>query len=556
MKNFTFLLILLFGTIVVNGQTVSSTCTAPDSIVQKYIHDANRLALRKIKAQNLTYKDSILIPYSHSDTVLKALLAVYNATSLPARDTIVTLFNIHTFPIPNINCISISADSSLAWMHQLRNGIIPTGNSQVDSLLAYYYLNIDYYSDWAGWFIYHTVRLVSDSDYNALPLSNVFDSVAGVVITEACNVYGDGNDIYATIYTDHVELIYSLGGGDCPSGCTKRRYWKFNVYFDCTVQYVGSYGSPLYPPANAGLDRSICPGDSTSLGSISCSGCSYYWYPSDSLNNRYISNPIASPTVTTAYTVQVYSSTALLAANKSVTVTVYPLPIAFVTPSDTTTVCHDSTINISANSAVSYLWNTGETSQSILIENTGDYFVTVIDSNGCSASSLPVTIIVSIDSLLSVIVADSFMLSTDSTMSNQWYRNDTLIGGATNPTYTVPNPIDYYQCYTVIATNALGCSAKSDSVCFSPLTVTGYLESEYKYLFYLYPNPFSTQLTFSLADNEPTTVLLYNFLGQQVLQQTFTNSTTVNTAQLADGIYFYELRSNKGALKTGRVVKQ
>lgn len=70
------------------------------------------------------------------------------------------------------------------------------------------------------------------------------------------------------------------------------------------------------------------------------------------------------------------------------------------------------------------------------------------------------------------------------------------------------------------------------------------------------PNPFSVQLAFSLADNEQTTVTLYNFLGQQVLQQTFTNSTTINTAQLADGIYFYEQRNSKGTLKTGKVVKQ
>lgn len=74
--------------------------------------------------------------------------------------------------------------------------------------------------------------------------------------------------------------------------------------------------------------------------------------------------------------------------------------------------------------------------------------------------------------------------------------------------------------------------------------------------FNVYPNPFSTQITFSLADNEPTTTSLYNFLGQQVLKQTFTNSTTINTEQLADGIYFYELRNEKGAAKNGKVLKQ
>jgi hypothetical protein len=72
----------------------------------------------------------------------------------------------------------------------------------------------------------------------------------------------------------------------------------------------------------------------------------------------------------------------------------------------------------------------------------------------------------------------------------------------------------------------------------------------------VYPNPFSTQLSFALSYNEPATLVLYDYLGQQVLQKSFTNSTTVNTEQLADGIYFYELRNDKGTLKTGKVVKQ
>jgi hypothetical protein len=71
----------------------------------------------------------------------------------------------------------------------------------------------------------------------------------------------------------------------------------------------------------------------------------------------------------------------------------------------------------------------------------------------------------------------------------------------------------------------------------------------------LFPNPFSTQLTFSVADNEQTSISLYNFLGQKVLQQTFTNNTTINTEQLAEGIYIYELRNEAGTVTTGKVVK-
>jgi len=81
-------------------------------------------------------------------------------------------------------------------------------------------------------------------------------------------------------------------------------------------------------------------------------------------------------------------------------------------------------------------------------------------------------------------------------------------------------------------------------------------ETEKLSLVTLYPNPFFDNLTFAATDNVPTTVSLYNFFGQQILQQTFTNSTTINTDQLAGGIYFYELRNDKGTLKTGKVVKQ
>lgn len=70
------------------------------------------------------------------------------------------------------------------------------------------------------------------------------------------------------------------------------------------------------------------------------------------------------------------------------------------------------------------------------------------------------------------------------------------------------------------------------------------------------PNPFSTQLTFSHSNSSQATISLYNFLGQQVLQQTVTNSATINTEQLADGIYFYELRNDKGLVANGKVIRQ
>lgn len=77
-----------------------------------------------------------------------------------------------------------------------------------------------------------------------------------------------------------------------------------------------------------------------------------------------------------------------------------------------------------------------------------------------------------------------------------------------------------------------------------------------KYKVSNYPNPLSNQLTFSTDNSEQTTVFIYNFLGQPILQHTFTNSTLIKTQNFATGIYFYELYNTKSLIGKGKVIKQ
>ena len=101
MKTATLLFLFIAYQISSNCQIVPSVCTAPDSIVTKYKEDADRLTLRKIYRNNLSFKDSIDIPKVHSDTVLNALIAVYNATTLSERDTVTIMFDIRYLNIFN-----------------------------------------------------------------------------------------------------------------------------------------------------------------------------------------------------------------------------------------------------------------------------------------------------------------------------------------------------------------------------------------------------------------------------------------------------------------------
>ena len=104
---------------IASSQIVQSSCEAPDSIIQLYRDDADALTLERFYLNNYSYADSIHIPTIYSDTTLDALIAVYNATSIPERDSIVNLYNIHVDASVSIKSFSLVADSNLNWMKKL-----------------------------------------------------------------------------------------------------------------------------------------------------------------------------------------------------------------------------------------------------------------------------------------------------------------------------------------------------------------------------------------------------------------------------------------------------
>lgn len=239
------LLIVLFNCNLMLGQTVPSSCVAAPNIVSFYRDDADRLSVKRIIELNSNYIDSVNIPVQYDDTLLNALLAVYNATTLPERNDVVNTYNIHTFPNIGLRELSVAADSNLIWMQQLRNNVIPTGNTSVDNLISQYNLQVTNYTNYFNSFYYHVVRLGASSNYNIQALANRFDTINGVNYAERSNVCCDGSDIQATITPSYTELLYSYGWDDCQAGCINKHFWKFRVYSDCSVEFVQRYGSPI-----------------------------------------------------------------------------------------------------------------------------------------------------------------------------------------------------------------------------------------------------------------------------------------------------------------------
>ncbi|MEO6305145.1 MAG: T9SS type A sorting domain-containing protein [Bacteroidia bacterium] len=237
-----------------SSQIVVSNCNAPDSIINKYKNDADRLAIKRVFHINSSFKDSAEINKPIRNNYLNALIAVYNATALPARDTIVSL-HIHTSPAPSLNSIAIDADSNAIWMKNLRDNIIPTSNSIVNYLMTKYYLQKQSYYSWQS-NSYSTVIFKSDTSYNMDGLGLKFMTILGVNNAGSDAFALDGNRITDSIGSNFTSLTYSYGWGDCPSGCGSRRFWNFKVYGDCSVEYTGSNGDALPVSAFVGIDES------------------------------------------------------------------------------------------------------------------------------------------------------------------------------------------------------------------------------------------------------------------------------------------------------------
>lgn len=100
-----------------------------------------------------------------------------------------------------------------------------------------------------------------------------------------------------------------------------------------------------------------------------------------------------------------------------------------------------------------------------------------------------------------------------------------------------------------------------DDVCVSSDSLTcpstvGIAEIQKGNELILFPNPFTDIINITLKGSESVEVSLFDVTSRKILKQSFTNSISLNTEQLAKGIYLYEVRDKSGVIKKGKFVKE
>lgn len=225
----------------------------------------------------------------------------------------------------------------------------------------------------------------------------------------------------------------------------------------------------------------ICQGTATNLCVPSATGLTYQW----SLNGTAITGATTAcynATIAGSYVVAVTNTATTCNATSAATViTVNPAPVATATAIGNTTVCQGDTVWLNANivSGLTYQWNlngspiTGATSTAYAATTSGAYTVTTNNGN-CSTTSNSISVTVNAKPTSTIAYTTPITFceggavvltgvsggGTAGGVTYQWNNNAAPVSGATDNYFVATQTGNY----SVLITNAAGCSANSAQV--------------------------------------------------------------------------------------------
>jgi hypothetical protein len=215
---------------------------------------------------------------------------------------------------------------------------------------------------------------VGNSGLASVTAVNVTVNVTGPVNTTLTGSYSGS---LATGQTANVNVgnINTTGGG--------------TFCFQVIVQMIGDANSAndtfficrnIVPATPVFSVNNACLNQSGSITTVPSGGINWYDVPAGgvvlSTSDTFVTGPLVFGT--TYYAEVIACGTTRFPVNVGI---IIPSPINI---GNDTTICSNSTLDISAPANLaSYLWSTGQTTQTITVQNPALYSLTVTDANGC-----------------------------------------------------------------------------------------------------------------------------------------------------------------------------
>ncbi len=244
----------------------SSSCDIDQAIWDFYEKDIYNMAMRSVWALNEADTASVDIPQERIDLIAGQLAAIFNLEDLPQRDTIFDIYCIHdnsSFEQVYQEYL-VKVDTNALWVQNWQDFEALTTNPFIDSLVTKYDITIKdfYYWSFGTFALIETEHLL-----NSTAFVNLLATDPAIEYAEVNAIIGNAHKIELDLQSGFAgwfgDYTFYYEWNDCFDGCDNYRSWRFNVNFDCSVQYLGAqdwgfFGlEPLPEPVNCNISTGL-----------------------------------------------------------------------------------------------------------------------------------------------------------------------------------------------------------------------------------------------------------------------------------------------------------
>jgi len=292
---------------------------------------------------------------------------------------------------------------------------------------------------------------------------------------------------------------------------------------------------PATPTIAASGSTTFCTGGSVDLTSSAASG--NVWSTNASTATITVS-------ATGNYSVTVTDANGCSSTSAPISVNVSSAPAPTISASSTQA-CSGDVVTVTASAADSYLWSTGETSQSIQVTNTAAVYVTVTNANACNgvgqSATTNITFTATPTAAGSFTTAGNVVTFTNTSTGATSYSWD--FGDFTNSSATAPaHAYAANGTYTVVLTAINGNCTNTATF---EISIEVGIEDATQMQFEVYPNPANEQIIVAFENTAAGSLNILDAMGRVVFTQAYSEIGSVllpiNVSELASGSYTVQL---------------
>ena len=370
----------------------------------------------------------------------------------------------------------------------------------------------------------------------------------GVYVGTDLGVYYLDNDLTSwmpysnglpNVVIDELEIHY--GTSKLRAATYGRGLWETAIYNPTST----------LPFANFAADSlSGCPGITVQFSDSTInSPISWQWtFPGGTPNTSVLQNPIVTYNASGTYndvTLIVTNINGTDSVTKSSYIAVSPQVQPIISLNNNDSICQGQSVLLTSSTGNIFRWHpTNQTGQTININTTGTFSITVTDVFGCAVTSQANNIYVLPLPTIPVISISGDTLTSSAAAGYQWYLNGILMPNETNQTHIM----QVGGTYKVKVTDNSGlCSASS-------LEFVGIDDEEKNGISYIvYPNPTNGLITLILQSKitddiliEITDITGKIIFGKKIQSFTGRIETAIDMAFYGSGVYLLSLTNSKG----------